>query len=59
MKDEVTRMPLRTLLAILLRHLFLLGRWNLQRLGVNPDTIDFDLIAERSVATVLIEPNCG
>ena len=49
-------MPLRTLLAILLTVLFLVGRWNLQRLGVNPDTIDFDFIVERSVATVLIEP---
>jgi hypothetical protein len=49
-------MPLRTILAILLTVLFLVGRWNLQRLGVNPDTIDFDLIVERSVGTVLIEP---
>ncbi len=49
-------MPLRTLLAIVLTLLFLVGRWNLQRLAVNPDTIDFDLIVERSVATVLIEP---
>ena len=49
-------MPLRTLLAIVLTVLFLVGRWNLQRLAVNPDTIDFDLIVERSVATVLIEP---
>ena len=49
-------MSLRTLLAILLTVLFLVGRWNLQRLAVNPDTIDFDLIVERSVATVLIEP---
>jgi len=49
-------MPLRTLLAIILTVLFLVGRWNLQRLAVNPDTIDFDLIVERSVATVLIEP---
>jgi O-antigen ligase len=49
-------MPLRTLLAIILTVLFLVGRWNLQRLGVDPDTIDFDLVVERSVATVLIEP---
>ena len=49
-------MSLRTLLAILLTVLFLVGRWNLERLGVNPDTIDFDLIADRSAATVLIEP---
>ena len=49
-------MPLRTLLAIVLTVLFLVGRWNLQRLAVNPDTIDFDPIVERSVATVLIEP---
>jgi O-antigen ligase len=49
-------MSLGTLLAILLTVLFLVGRWNLQRLAVNPDTIDFDLIVERSVATVLIEP---
>jgi O-antigen ligase len=49
-------MPLRTLLAIVLTVLFLVGRWNLQRLAVDPDTIDFDLIVERSVATVLIEP---
>ena len=49
-------MPLRTLLAITLTVLFLVGRWNLQRLAVDPDTIDFDLIVERSVATVLIEP---
>ena len=46
----------RALLAIVLSVLFLVGRWNLQRLAVNPDTIDFDLIVERSVATVLIEP---
>jgi O-antigen ligase len=49
-------MPLRALLAILLSTLFLVGRWNLQRLGVDPDTIDFDLIVERSVAMVLTEP---
>jgi len=49
-------MPLRTLLAIILTVLFLVGRWNLQRLGVDPDTIDFESILERSVATVLIEP---
>jgi O-antigen ligase len=49
-------MPLRTILAILLTTLFLVGRWNLQRFGVNPDTIDYDSIVERSVATVLIEP---
>src|SRR5260370_15657539 len=49
-------MPLRTLLAIVLTVLFLVGRWNLQRLAVNPDTIDFDLIVERSARTVLIEP---
>ena len=49
-------MPLRALLAIVLSVLFLVGRWNLQRLGVDPDTIDFDLIVERSVATVLTEP---
>jgi len=49
-------MPLRALLAIVLTVLFLVGRWNLQRLAVNPDAIDFDLIVERSVATVLIEP---
>ena len=49
-------MPLRALLAILLSILFLVGRWNLQRLGVDPDTIDFDLIVERNVAMVLTEP---
>ena len=49
-------MPLRALLAIVLAVLFLVGRWNLQRLAVDPDTIDFDLIVERSVATVLMEP---
>ncbi len=49
-------MPLRTLLAIILTVLFLVGRWNLERLGVDPDTIDFESILERSVATVLIEP---
>jgi O-antigen ligase len=49
-------MPLRSILAILLTTLFLIGRWNLQRLGVNPDTIDYDSIVDRSVATVLIEP---
>lgn len=49
-------MLLRTLLAIILSVLFLVGRWNLQRLAVNPDAIDPDLIVERSVATVLIEP---
>jgi O-antigen ligase len=46
----------RALLAIVLSVLFLVGRWNLQRLSVNPDAVDFDLIVERSVATVLIEP---
>ena len=49
-------MVLRALLAIVLTVLFLVGRWNLQRLAVNPDAIDFDLIVERSVGTVLIEP---
>jgi O-antigen ligase len=49
-------MVLRALLAIVLTLLFLVGRWNLQRLAVNPDAVDFDLIVERSVATVLIEP---
>jgi O-antigen ligase len=49
-------MPLRALLAIVLSILFLVGRWNLQRLGVNPDTIDYDLIIQRSVAEVLTEP---
>jgi len=49
-------MPLRTLLAIVLTVLFLVGRWNLQRLAVNPDAVNPDLIVERSVATVLIEP---
>lgn len=49
-------MPLRAPLAILLTVLFLVGRWNLQRLGVDPDTIDFDLIVERSAAIVLTEP---
>ena len=49
-------MSLRSFSAILLTVLFLVGRWNLERLGVNPDTIDFDLIADRSAATVLIEP---
>ena len=44
-------MVLRALLAIVLTVLFLIGRWNLQRLAVNPDAIDFDLIVERSVAT--------
>ena len=43
-------MPLRALLAIVLSILFLVGRWNLQRLGVNPDTIDYDVIVQRSVA---------
>ena len=49
-------MPLRALLAIVLSILFLVGRWNLQRLGVNPDTIDYDLIVQRSAAEVLTEP---
>src|SRR6267143_1815900 len=49
-------MVLRALLAIVLSLLFLVGRWNLQRLAVNPDAVDFDLIVERSVTTVLIEP---
>jgi O-antigen ligase len=49
-------MPLRTLLAIVLSILFLVGRWNLQRLGVNPDTIDYDLVIERRTAEVLTEP---
>src|SRR6266404_2727598 len=49
-------MVLRALLAIVLTVLFLVGRWNLQRLAVNPDAVAFDLIVERSVATVLIEP---
>ena len=49
-------MVLRALLAIVLTVLFLVGRWNLQRLGVNPDAVDFDAIVQRSVATVLIEP---
>jgi len=49
-------MVLRALLAIVLTVLFLVGRWNLQRLAVNPDTVDFDAIVQRSVATVLIEP---
>jgi len=49
-------MVLRALLAIVLSVLFLVGRWNLQRLAVNPDAVDFDLIVERSVTTVLIEP---
>lgn len=49
-------MPLRALLAIVLSLLFLVGRWNLQRLAVDPDTIDFDLIVERSVVSVLTEP---
>ena len=49
-------MPLRALLAIVLSILFLVGRWNLQRLGVDPDTIDFDVIIQRSVVTVLTEP---
>jgi O-antigen ligase len=49
-------MVLRALLAIVLSVLFLVGRWNLQRLGVNPDGVDPDLVVERSVATVLIEP---
>src|SRR4030095_2513144 len=52
-------MPLRTLLAIVLSILFLVGRWNLQRLGVNPDTIDYDLIVQRSAADVLTEPRLG
>lgn len=46
----------RTLLAIVLTVLFLVGRWNLQRLAVNPDAVDYDLIVERSVSTVLTEP---
>src|SRR6266446_4696894 len=46
----------RALLAIVLSVLFLVGRWNLQRLEVNPDAVDFDAIVQRSVATVLIEP---
>ena len=49
-------MPLRALLAILLSLLFLVGRWNLQRIGVDPDTIDFELIVQRSVVMVLTEP---
>jgi hypothetical protein len=49
-------MPLRALLAIVLSLLFLVGRWNLQRLGVDPDTIDYDQILQRSVAAVLTEP---
>jgi O-antigen ligase len=49
-------MPLRALLAIVLSILFLVGRWNLQRLGVNPDTIDYDLVVERRTAEVLTEP---
>jgi O-antigen ligase len=49
-------MPPRALLAILLSILFLVGRWNLQRIGVDPDTIDYDLIVERSAAMVLAEP---
>jgi O-antigen ligase len=48
-------MFLRTLLAIVLTVLFLVGRWNLQRLAVNLDAINFDYF-ERSVTTVLIEP---
>ncbi|WIM13738.1 O-antigen ligase family protein [Enhydrobacter sp.] len=48
-------MSLRTLLAIVLTVLFLVGRWNLQRLVINLDAINFDFV-ERSVATVLIEP---
>jgi hypothetical protein len=46
----------RALLAIVLSVLFLVGRWNLQRLEVNPDAVDFDAIVQRNVATVLIEP---
>jgi O-antigen ligase len=49
-------MVVRALLAIVLTVLFLVGRWNLQRLAVNPDAVNPDLIVERSVATVLIEP---
>jgi O-antigen ligase len=49
-------MILRALLAIVLTVLFLVGRWNLQRLGVNPDAVDFDQIVERTVGTVLVEP---
>ncbi len=49
-------MVLRALLAIVLSVLFLVGRWDLQRLAVNPDAVDPDLIVERSVATVLTEP---
>jgi O-antigen ligase len=49
-------MVVRALLAIVLTVLFLVGRWNLQRLAVNPDAVIPDLIVERSVATVLIEP---
>jgi O-antigen ligase len=41
---------------MLLSVLFLVGRWNLQRVGVDPDTIDFEVIVERSVAMVLTEP---
>lgn len=49
-------MVVRALLAIVLTVLFLVGRWNLQRLAVNPDAVIPDLIVERSVVTVLIEP---
>jgi len=49
-------MVLRALLAIVLTALFLVGRWNLQRLEVNPDAVNSDLVVERSVTTVLIEP---
>jgi O-antigen ligase len=49
-------MPVRALLAIVLTVLFLVGRWSLERLAVNPDAIDPDLIVERSVAVVLTEP---
>lgn len=49
-------MVLRALLAMVLSLLFLVGRWNLQRLTVNADAVDPDLIVERNVATVLIEP---
>ncbi|HJQ57917.1 MAG TPA: O-antigen ligase family protein [Vineibacter sp.] len=49
-------MVLRALLAIVLTVLFLVGRWNLQRLAINPDAVDFDAILQRSVVTVLIEP---
>ena len=49
-------MVLRALLAIVLTVLFLVGRWNLERLAVNPDAVDFDALLQRSVATVLTEP---